>query len=432
MSESKNTEKIDEMAGKKEAPFRLHANQRLIFDDKHRFRVVNCGRRFGKTMLAMQELLTYCFNRSGDIRVAYIGPTRQQAEDIAWREMKKFFAPFTQQVHEAKLQIICNTCDVKIEGEQGEFIPNGGTMTAYIYSWEAIDRVRGMFFDFIVVDEVAQMDEFWVSWRETLLPTLTDRRGKVLFLSTPVGFNHFYDLYQEELNNVDFKSFKFTSYDNPTLPEGEIDTIKTYSTEDSFAQEYLADFRKRQGLVYPEFKREHHVVKEAPAEFSEIICGVDFGYTAPACVLKIGIDKDSHFWVLDEWYKTGQTGMQIAEVAAHYRPNMVYGDPAEPDKIQDLKNAGLYVRETNKDIIHGVDRVREMFKQNRVHILGHCQNLIAELESYHYADPKPDRNQSERPVKSNDHAIDALRYAIYSHTPTEYGIEFTNINKKFI
>jgi PBSX family phage terminase large subunit len=276
------------------------------------------------------------------------------------------------------------------------------------------------------------MDDFWLHWQEDILPTLTDRRGRALFLSTPVGYNHFYDLYQEELKNEDFKSFKFTSYDNPHLPADEIDKLKKSMTDDRFAQEYMAEFRKMVGLVYPEFKRENHVVKVAPDEFVEKLCGVDFGYNAPACVLQISIDKDNNYWVLDEWYKTGQTGMQIAEITASYRPNVVYGDPAEPDKIQDLINVGLYVRETNKDIIHGVDRVREMFKQNRIFIMGHCKNLIMELETYHYPDKKDGRNEPERPVKNNDHALDALRYAIYSHTPAEYGVEFKNINKKFV
>jgi PBSX family phage terminase large subunit len=413
--------------------FRLHENQLKIKNDPHRFRVVNCGRRFGKTLLSVQELGGHIFS-SRDVRVAYIGPTLIQARNIVWSELKKVLEPFTIQVHEALYQIRCNTFDI-VKDEAGnavELKSNGGEYQVFIFSWEAISTIRGMSFDFIVLDEVAQMDDFWLHWQEDILPTLTDRRGRALFLSTPVGYNHFYDLYQEELRNEDFKSFKFTSYDNPHLPADEIDKLKKSMTDDRFAQEYLAEFRKMVGLVYPEFKRENHVVKVAPDEFVEKLCGVDFGYNAPACVLQISIDKDNNYWVLDEWYKTGQTGMQIAEITASYRPNVVYGDPAEPDKIQDLINVGLYVRETNKDIIHGVDRVREMFKQNRIFIMGHCKNLIMELETYHYPDKKDGRNEPERPVKNNDHALDALRYAIYSHTPAEYGVEFKNINKKFV
>jgi PBSX family phage terminase large subunit len=412
---------------KKEEPFRLHPKQKLIFNDPHRFRVVNCGRRFGKTQLAVQELADCLIDHSGDVRIAYIGPTLLQARNIAWNELKKVLEPFTNQVHEALYQIRGFTVDKIRNGNEVELKPNGGEVTVYIFSWEAIHTIRGLFFDFIVVDEVAQMDDFWLHWQEDVLPTLTDRRGRVLFLSTPVGYNHFYDLYQEELKNEDFKSFRFTTYDNPHISAEEVDDLKKSMTPDRFAQEYMAEFRKMVGLVYPEFIREKHIVTEFPAEMKEIICGVDFGYNAPACVLKIGVDSDNNYWVTDEWYKPGKTGAQIAEITAMYRPNLVYPDPAEPDKVEDLRSVGLNVRETNKDIKNGIDRVRDLILQGRVRIAGHCKNLIMELETYRYPDAKDDRSPTERPIKNNDHAVDALRYALYTHTPAdnsfqEYGV----------
>lgn len=88
-------------------------------------------------------------------------------------------------------------------------------------------------------------------------------------------------------------------------------------------------------------------------------------------------------------------------------------ESVEPDRIEILKKTGLNCREVSKDIVAGVDRVRELFKQNRIHISPDCKNLIHELETYRYPDKKPDQNEQEKPVKENDHALDALRYALY-------------------
>src|SRR3989304_9466291 len=92
-----------------------------------------------------------------------------------------------------------------------------------------------------------------------------------------------------------------------------------------------------------------------------------------------------------------------------------YPDPESPAAIQELKNRGTNVREVvkNKDSIkNGISTIRELFNTNRLRVHESCVNLIWELETYHYPDSKPDRNEDENPVKEDDHALDALRYAL--------------------
>jgi phage terminase large subunit len=76
---------------------------------------------------------------------------------------------------------------------------------------------------------------------------------------------------------------------------------------------------------------------------------------------------------------------------------------------------GLNVMEVSKDIEAGVDSVKALFKQNRIHIHPDCKNLIYELETYHYPDKKPEQNEKETPVKENDHLMDCLRYALHNY-----------------
>lgn len=371
--------------------------QSAIAKDKHRFKVVNCGRRFGKTTLAIEEIKGKV--AAGKTKIAYIAPTYQQARDIAWEMLKREFrgADF----NESRLEIRVGKAVIVLRG------------------WESIETLRGQFFDFIVIDEVASMRNFNIYWQEVVRPTLTDTRGKVMFISTPKGFNHFYDLFNTK--DEDYQSFHFTSYDNPFIPKEEIDKAAKEIPEDRFAQEYLADFRKTEGLVYKEFDRSRHLISGEMAEgrerFIDTILGIDFGYTNPSSIIPIKIDSDNHYWILEEWYKTGQTTEQIAEQAKLYKPTKVYPDPAEPDRIEILSKSGLNCRDVSKDTVAGVDRVRELFKQNRIHIHPDCHNLIHELETYRYPEKKPDKNEEEKPVKENDHALDALRYALYMVSP---------------
>jgi len=382
---------------------RLHESQSVIAKDTSRFRVINCGRRFGKTILACEEIKGKALYKN--TRICYIAPTYQQARDIAWQTLVKELKPIIKKVNESRLELTVNNL-VK------------GTSLIQLRGWEAIETLRGQHFDFIVIDEVAMMRNFNINWEEVIRPTLTDTRGEVMFISTPKGFNHFYDLYNQQDEDPDFKSFHYTSYDNPYIPKDEIDKAKAQLTDDRFAQEYLADFRKTQGLVYKEFNREKDVTKEKPSETIDKILGIDFGYTNPASIISIEIDSDSHYWIQEEWYKTKQTTDQIAEQANLYKSTKVYADSAEPDRIEILKKAGLNVRQVSKDIVAGVDHVRELFKQGRIHISPDCKNLIHELETYRYPDKKPEKNEEEKPIKENDHALDALRYALYTHKPT--------------
>ena len=130
------------------------------------------------------------------------------------------------------------------------------------------------------------MRNFWIYWQEVLIPTLTDTKGEVLFISTPKGFNHFYELYNLELENKDWKSFHFTTYDNTHIDDEEIEKLKSQMTEDRFAQEYLAEFKRTEGLVYKEFNRTLDIVSEIPTDFRTTILGIDFGFTNPTSILK--------------------------------------------------------------------------------------------------------------------------------------------------
>jgi len=388
--------------------------QSLIAKDLHRFRVVNAGRRFGKSTLISYEMTAEAVS-SKDARVPYYAPTRDDARDIMWGMLKK-------------------ACESILVGEPNESrlemtVRNryGGTSLMVLYGWEAVqERGKGVGVknNHIYLDEVSKYRNFWQGWQEILRPTLTDLKGGATFISTPNGFNHFYDLYNMESSDADFKSFHFTSYDNPFLPVEEIDKAKLELTEDRFAQEYLADFRKTEGLVYKEFSRDKHLFDDEGSreiEEYEKIAGLDFGYTNPAAISFITIDTKKHYWITDEYYHSGRTEDEIADFVASKQFQRVYPDPESASGIAMLRKKGVNVREVNKgkdSIVHGIQKIRELFKANRLHIHKKCVNLISELETYSYPDKKDQRNSDELPIKEHDHLLDALRYAIVTNEAT--------------
>jgi len=376
----------------------LTPSQAIIAKDRHRFKVLNCGRRFGKTTLGIEEIKGKIV--AGKKHIAYIAPTYQQARDIVWEQLKKEFAG--AYFNEQRLEIRIQDSILILRG------------------WEAIETLRGQAFDFIVIDEVAMMRNFWVNWQEIIRPCLTDTIGKVLFISTPKGYNHFYDLCNLELTDKDYKTFHYSSYDNPYLPVEELDTAKKTLPKERFEQEYMASFQKTQGLVYKEFSREKHLYEVLPENTYESLGGVDFGFRNPAGVLDIKYAKE-RFYVEDEWYKRERTDAQIADYVKAYNFDEVYPDPESAGGIQELIQRNVNVREVIKSkgsVSTGINKVKEAFITGKLKINKRCVNLIAELEMYSYDDEKGDRNEDEKPIKANDHLLDALRYVVMMKNPT--------------
>ena len=376
----------------------LHPKQNEVAGDLCRFRVLNCGRRFGKTTLSVEEIKGVALSKP--TKSAYIATTYAQARDIAWEMMKREFGKAIIQANESRLEL-----RIKTQDNQESIV--------FLRGWESVETLRGMQFDFLVIDEVASMRNFWTGWNEVLRPTLTDTKGEALFASTPKGYNHLYDLCNLELKDSDYKTFHFTTYDNPYIPVDEIEKAKRELSPEQFLQEYMASFQKTAGLVYKEFNREKHLYEELPqGDFSKI-AGIDFGYTHPAAVLDIRTNGELYF-VEDEWYKTGRTEIQIAEYVAANGFEAVYPDPESPSAIEELRRKNLNVREVVKgrdSVVSGIQKVRELLINGRLKINKRCVNTISEFEMYSYDEDKI----QEKPIKEHDNALDSLRYALMTH-----------------
>lgn len=341
----------------------LTPSQKEIAKDRHRFRVVCCGRRFGKTTLAIQEILGKAVYRES--RIVYIAPTYQQARDIAWAELKKALEPLAVSINESRLEITIRN-------------KKGTTSVIFLRGWENVDTLRGQKFDFMVIDEVAMMRNFMEQWQEVLRPTLTDTKGEAMFISTPRGYNHFYDLFNTI--DEDFRSFHFTSYDNPHLPHEEIDKARLELSEDSFAQEYMADFRKAVGLAHKEWNREIHLIEpfDVPAHLYRIR-GFDYGSNDPTASERIAIDTHGVAFI-ERCYKASEAGIEVhanaikAQDATH-KPAMIFGDPTGAQWAMEYQRYGLSIMPAYKImdqssrgwVEYCVERVNQLLKPTPGH-----------------------------------------------------------------
>lgn len=260
-----------------EAPKRLqeillHPKQAEVFWCPKRFRVVNAGRRFGKTTLAIAELIRAASLIPGSKSI-YFAPTISQARDIAWTELKNQTKPlWARDPNESRLEVYLKSS-------------TGDPSQIWLRGAENIESARGNKIHFLVVDEISSIRNWTYIWNEVLRPALTDTLGGGLFISTPKGYGNFFVLYNKQNEDDDYKSFTFTTYDNPYIQATEIDKAKAEVGEDAYRQEYLAEFVSVSGQVYKEWNMDKQFVSLEYDPNLEVNVSLDFGVNDPTAII---------------------------------------------------------------------------------------------------------------------------------------------------
>ena len=210
----------------------LHTSQRVVADTLARFKVVVCGRRWGKTELA-KTILTHKADYLG-LRTWWLAPTYQMASQV-WRDLK---------------MVMMGATGITISESERRMDFKSGGMIA-IRSTHYPDNLRGEGLDYAVLDEAAFMQPD--VWSEVVRPMLLERRGGAMFLSTPFGRNLFFLLYQLGLNpdeRGEWHSFHFPSWDNPHIEKAEFEAIRRTTSPRVFREEYEAEFIEDAGQVF--------------------------------------------------------------------------------------------------------------------------------------------------------------------------------------
>jgi predicted phage terminase large subunit-like protein len=206
--------------------------QTEVWQSDVRFKIVAAGRRTGKSRLAAWMLIVEALHTDKG-HVWYIAPTQGQARDIMWATLLELAHPVVESSHVNNMQIR---------------LVNGSTIS--LKGADRPETMRGVSLKFVVLDEYADMKP--QVFEQILRPALADLKGKAMFIGTPLGRNHFYDLYEYGLTNKDpsFKSWHFTSFDNPLLDPEEIELAKQSMSSFAFRQEFMASFEAAQSDIF--------------------------------------------------------------------------------------------------------------------------------------------------------------------------------------
>jgi hypothetical protein len=297
-----------------------------------RYKIVACGRRWGKTTLG---LAMACHHAVAGHRVWWVAPTYLMSFH-PWRAFKSRFSSSWEQKNETDKHI-----DLK----------NGGSIT--VKTADNPDGLRGVGLDFVVVDEAAFLDE--LAWEESLRPALLDRNGSALLISTPHGRNWFQKAYLKGLDrqaHPDWFSWRYPTSTNPLLPRSAIDEARLTQPERIFKQEYEAEFLEDGGSVFRGLQRA--MVDPSAVEFNpshQYVMGIDFAryQDFTACVV---IDATAHTVVAVDRYTGVEWGLQRARIKGLATKWQVWDVLAEINSMGDpninlLREDGVPIRGFN-------------------------------------------------------------------------------------
>jgi hypothetical protein len=394
---------------------RLTQPQANVFRSPARFRLLNAGRRFGKTHLAVLELINAAVNKPESVNW-YVAPTYRQAEQIAWAKLKALLPP--------------EYISKKDEGDLSIILPNKSTIA--LRGADNPDSLRGPGLDFVVFDEAAfQKQE---AWTEVIRPSLSDKLGRALFISTPSGYNWFYDLFSAAQGRADWKTWQYTTLEGGHVPLSEIESARSELDKRTFQQEYEAFFESLAGRVYYAFDRrpypDGNISDVKDIDGAPILVGMDFNINPMSAVFAVKAGGQIHV-IGEATIDNGNTDEMVRLIKSRYpnRTIRVYPDPtgnarktSAPVGQTDftiLRQAGFQVLAPSRpypvvDKINTVNTgLRTAAGDKRVLINPTCRQLTMALDGLTYVEG------TNEPDKSSglDHITDALGYLLLWELP---------------
>jgi len=411
--------------------FNPHAGQEEIADAllTHRYVVVRAGRRFGKSSLALNLVFREALNNPG--RYWIVAPEYKQAKSIYWRDLVDEFIPKELIVKKNDNELILEITSL-VEGKNSIIEFKGS---------DNENSLRGAGLMGVVLDEFAFQKEH--VWEKILGPTLVQTNGWAMFITTPNGVaNHFKKFWDtavalEADGDSDWKTFHFTSYDNPLIPKENLDKEREKLVPEFFEQEYMAEFAKFVGLIYTGFDENVHVQNFDIDENWTFFRSIDFGAVDPNAVSFIGVDRNGVIHIFDELYindiYTSELAELIKQKSAHRYFVATYADSAAKQSIIDLGTYGVFCTPVKKNqaaketgsrnwIIAGIDRVHQLLRDRKIIVHPRCKATIKEFMSYSW---RKDRmgEAVNLPEDKNNHIMDEVRYFVMMYQAGQYAEE---------
>nr|QSE37426.1 MAG: terminase large subunit [Caudoviricetes sp.] len=299
--------------------FSLLPWQQQVYTDDTRFKVIAAGRRCGKCRLAATTLIIEGLRCPQGSAVLYVSPTMGQSRQIIWDLLLDLGREVSQSSHVNNLDIT---------------LINGARI--YVRGADRPDTLRGVSLTFAVLDEVADIKP--QAWEPVIRASLSDKKGKAIFIGTPKGRNWFYDLYKlgQEGDDKDWKSWHFTTKDNETIDPAEIEAAKRTLSSFAFKQEYLSSFDTAGADVFkeewfkisPEPQYGSYVVAIDLAGFEEVAktAGAAKKRLDESAIAIVKVEDNGDWWVdkiLHGRWDIRETAVNILKTIRDYQPTAV-------------------------------------------------------------------------------------------------------------
>jgi len=396
---------------------KLHSKQMIVYTSKARFKVVVAGRRFGKSILSKTLMIKYATRPRS--KVWYVAPTYRMAKQIMWQDLLDSLPKnWVRRTNETNLIIwLVNGSVIELKGADNP------------------DTLRGVGLNFLVLDEFQDMTE--ETWTKVLRPTLADKGGHALFIGSPKGYNHFYDIYKmgQDASRVDsneWRSWQFPTIASPFIPRKEIEAARRDMDEKSFNQEFLASFEQMAGKVYYPFDKNIHVRRSPFNPDFPIWIGQDFNIDPMSSVV-MQPQPNGEVWIVDEIVRfSSNTEEAVDEIERRFyrfRSRVViFPDPASNSKQHARGETDLDIfrergftnirhRRKHPPVVDRINCVNRMLRAAdggvRLYVDPSCKDTIQSLDQVTY---KKGTREVDKSI-GIEHCGDALGYAIEFQFP---------------
>jgi phage terminase large subunit len=392
---------------------KLHKYQTKVFNSTARFIGAISGIRGGKTTVGAAWLCERIYQdwkdgKRGDYLI--VAPTNNVLSQATLPKFKEFFPKdwgVWKEQPKSYFQLNWNrkTPDGKETNEPCRI---------FVRSMDDPNAIEGMEAHAIWADEVGFMkNAAWLALRGRTSIT----QAPILMTSTPYSMNWFFtEIYQRwKSGNKDYDVIQWGSGENPAFPAEELEAAKKELPKEMFERRYMGKFTRLEGLAYPEFDEDEHIVEPfAIPSKGLVFAGADFGYNNPNAIVYIWEEPEKKiYYVFKEFYKSKVLLKDVAYSIQKVGPSYVLADTQAAQNIAELRRFyGLHsIKPADKVKDIGIERIRTLLIEKRLKFFKTVTNTIEEIKAYHYAPPKMDGTSTEKLVDKDNHAMDALRYA---------------------
>lgn len=378
-----------------------------------RWAVAVAHRRAGKTVSCINEIIkSALIEDKPNARFGYLAPFLNQAKSVAWDYLLQFSEP---------VRIDSNATELSVT------LINGAKIR--LFGADNPDAMRGLYFDGIVLDEVADMKER--VWGEIIRPALADRRGWAIFIGTPKGHNAFYETWQQAQLNADWTTLMIKASESGILPESELADARSGMTPDQYRQEFECSFEAAiTGAIYANQMAEaldSGRIGNVPMDpHLRVDTWWDLGVGDATSIIFSQTEPGGAVRIIDYYEASGEGLPHYADVLRKrgyaYRSHNAPHDIAVRElgtgksRLETARTLGIdYQIVENLPLEDGINALRLLLPKvwfDR----GRCQQLIESLQQYRWAYDERSGVMRSRPVHDwTSHAADAARYMAVGH-----------------